>query len=486
MSTSKPLGHIEHVVVLMFENRSFDNILGGLYPSGPNFDGVPPGWSNPVAPPLLGDLYAFQAAVDDAALIIPFPDPNEDYEDMKEQISDGSMQGFITNYAKALKKHKGDPMTVGNIMQYYQAGNIPITNLLASVYAVSDGYFGSGPVQTWPNRLFTHCATPGCYKGNDGKYYSYLNNVDYPNYNDLDPLSGQLDYPTIFETLDEANSDSSQKAWKVYYDGERPISAFLEYVYDNWNSIEGGNVYAYSSDIPDYADFVYDVSNNSLPTYSFIEPRYQKYSASGSIPPNSNHPGGSTVDEGLPPISINDGEKFLIDVYQTLASNKSLFDKTLLIITYDEHGGLFDHVAPPPATSPFSNSEDFANFPYTMYGPRVPAIFINPYVSTKVFRPPMGQYFDHTSIISTLRNQFASGSKALTPRDSVAPDFSGLIDTSVEPKYVTEFPELDNEIPQAYLDDKEPESYVPPKKAGTVTDAVYRSYLANKGNKEKN
>lgn len=485
MSDAKPLGPIEHVVVLMFENRSFDNVLGGLYPHGPNFDGVPPGFSNPVDPgdPNSPRIEAFQAATGPDAQVMPFPDPNEDDEDMAAQIAGGTMQGFVHNYAKAVKAHGGDPKSVRNIMQFYRPdlwGNLPVTSVLAATYAVSDRYFGSGPVQTWPNRLFAHCGQPGSYV-RDGKHYAYLNNADYPNYDDEDPFDGQLDYRTVFQLLDEANPDPSRTAWKVYYDGEVPISAFLRYVHDRWNWIEGGNVYAYRSDLPDYADFAYDVANGTLPTYSFIEPRYQKYSGSGDIPPNSNHPGGSTVDEGLPPISVHDGELFLMDVFQTLASNRALFEKTLLIVTYDEHGGLFDHVAPPKAVSPFEvPAKDFGNFNYSLYGPRVPAIFINPLIRRKVLRPPEGKVFDHTSILSTLCAQF--GLKGpLTPRDAVAPPFVDLIDPGATPVYPERLPDLRPTAPARSPVPSAPPPYTPPRRRGTNADAVHRSYLARRG-----
>lgn len=477
MTTAKPLGHIEHVVVLMYENRSFDNLLGGLYPYGPNFEGVPPGWSNPLPSEKPGPLVsvpAFQAPAGYDARIMPFPDPNEEYAEMAEQIDGGSMKGFVKNYLKVVKKSSSPYANVAHIMQYYRAENLPITHTLAKFYAVSDGYFGSGPVQTWPNRLFAHCGTPGL----DTKTMNaYLNNVDYPNYHDTDPFRGQLDYPTIFEQLDKAAS-SSRKAWKVYYDGVVPISAFLKYVHSHWNTFEGGNVYAYSSTLTDYADFAYDVDNNELPTYSFIEPRYQKYPF--DTPPNSNHPGGSTVDEGLPPIDVAHGEQLLYDIYKKLSSNAELFKKTLLIITYDEHGGLFDHVTPPKAVSPFSDPSKVKNFAYTQYGPRVPAIFINPYVNTQVLRPPSGKYFDHTSIIATLRAQFAPGAAPLTARDRDAPTFAGLINSSREP---IKAPELENPNAQPHPDYRKgvmPETYVPPKEPGSIADAIYRHYLANK------
>jgi len=480
MADTRPLGPIEHVIVLMFENRSFDNMLGGLYPHGPGFDGVPPGWSNPTDPddPKSTQVPAFQAPPGAAAHIMPFPDPNEDYADMAEQIRNGKMTGFVHNYAKAVRKRGHDPDAVRDIMQYYAPGpegNIPVTSALAQAYAVSDRYFGSGPVQTWANRLFAHCATPGSHE-QGGRTYAYLNNVDYPNYHDIDPFFGQLDFPTVFERLDAAHGDPDHPAWKVYYDGEVPVSAFLKYVHERWETFSGGNVYPLRSEV--FHDFFDDVREGTLPKYSFLEPRYQKFSAEGSVPPNSNHPGGSTVEEGLPPISIHFGEALLAKIYKALAANPELFRKTLLMVTYDEHGGLSDHVRPPPAVSPYADPDAFANFNYDRYGPRVPALFINPYIQPRtVFRPSKG-VFDHTSIIATLRAQFDLGD-SLTPRDAAAPTFEGLVDATRALNPGVTLPELSEAVPEGY-DDEEPEDYAPPSHPGTLMDAVHRSYRAKK------
>src|SRR6185503_3505589 len=183
-----PLGNIEHVILLMFENRSFDNVLGAFYPATTNPDGggVPAGWSNPLPPgPAIA---AWNGPAGSPAQNLPFPDPQESYADMSNQINTSPpMQGFVTDYA-----------TVGNatpadIMQYFVAQNVAVTLALAGTYAVSDRYFASGPVQTWPNRLFSLCCTP-CF--NPKTQPAYVNNPEYPDY----PfMSGQLDQLSIFE-----------------------------------------------------------------------------------------------------------------------------------------------------------------------------------------------------------------------------------------------------------------------------------------------
>ena len=414
-----PLANIEHVILLMFENRSFDNVLGACYPATTNPDGggVPAGWSNPLshAPAVA----AWNAPAGSAAQNIPFPDPQESYADMSNQINTSPpMQGFATDYA-----------TVGNatpadIMQYFVAQNVPVTHALASTYAVSDRYFASGPVQTWPNRLFSLCGTP-CYNPNNQT--AYVNNPEYPNY----PfMIGQLDQLSIFEQLDNAGL-----SWKVYYDDEAPVSAIIKYVDQHWDKIfDGGNVWPFQSD-PDifHHDFFDDVKNNRLPTFSLIEPRYQMLSALGFKAPNSNHPGDSLpVGHSDIPINVSCGEQLLAKVFQALTANPTLFATTLLVVTYDEHGGTFDHVTPPAATSPFP-AGTVVGFNYDVYGVRVPALFINPYVTPGVFRPPQETPpFDHASLLATLRDQFGL-SPSLSPRVDAAPTFAGLINTGAQP-----------------------------------------------------
>ena len=284
-------------------------------------------------------------------------------------------------------------------------------------YAASDRYFASGPVQTWPNRLFSLCGTPGY---NPTTKQAYLNNSDYP---DNDSINGQLDYPSIFEQLDDAGA-----SWKIYYADLLPIAALINYVA---TSVEQN-----SPNVVSFDNFFNDVTKGTLPSFSLIEPNYQMYHLTGDVAPTSNHPGDSSAfgDSGIP-ISISCGEQLLANVFQALTANPALFAKTLLIVTYDEHGGLFDHVPPPPAVSPFLQGQVTSGFTYDSFGVRVPALFINPYVQPGLFPPSSAATlptFDHTSILATLRDQFGlKGS--LSPRVDTAPTFTGLINPSQQP-----------------------------------------------------
>jgi phospholipase C len=414
VSISQPLPGIEHVILLMFENRSFDNMLGGFYPYlGQERGGVPPGWSNPYK---VSKIPAWQAPVGSAAQTIPYPDPQESFAHMQDQINGpwGPMLGFAMDYATV---NGSDPR---NIMQYFVAGNVPVTHALAMAYTAGDRYFASGPVQTWPNRLFSICGTPGY---NPSTSAAYLNNDEYPSYPEI---KGQLPYSSIFEQLDQAG-----QSWRVYHDDEWPIAALVNYVWEHWDWIEdGGNVWSFDT-------FFDDVRNNTLPTFSLIEPRYQMYSLEGDRAPTSNHPGTSSAfSESGPPISVSCGERMLAQVFQALVSNPDLFASTLLIVTYDEHGGLFDHVVPPPAPTPFTRP--VSNYQYNQYGVRVPTLFINPRVVQGVFPvmeldPPYPVItLDHTSILATLRDQFGLAG-SLSPRVDAATNLAGLIDPARQP-----------------------------------------------------
>jgi phospholipase C len=456
----------------MFENRSFDNVLGGLYPgkSQSEFDGLTGNETNPLDPCSSGSaqIQVFQGPTDLDTMVIPYPDPGELFNDMNEQIfgccttdqyaagecpntGPELMNGFVSNYLRQPASPDGVPPLANHIMQYYAPGpngNIPITSALAWAYAVSDQWFASGPVQTLANRFFAHCATPSTYFDN-GLQYALTDNTGLTDRH-KDP-DGTVSDKSVFELLDVAAGSSQwpwpgRMAWKVYYH-DWPLAAFVKYVDDNWATIYDGNVY-HISDL--FGGFFHDVSHDNLPTYSFIEPRYTDVFFGT---PNSNHPGGSDINENPPPISVCPGDLLLQSIYETLYNGpNNLFEKTLFIVTYDEHGGLYDHAKPPAAVSPFAQGT-VQGFAYDRYGVRVPAIFINPYIQPQtIFRPSSGSNpFDHTSIIRTLCAQFGLDGP-LTPRDGSAPALTGLInpENSLNPFAPWDLPSVSCPTPAAF------------------------------------
>ncbi|HEX5760330.1 MAG TPA: alkaline phosphatase family protein [Thermoanaerobaculia bacterium] len=474
---AKPLTDaIEHVVVLMLENRSFDNVLGGLYPDLTKqglYRGLLGNETNPRDPanPRAGSVKVFQGPATSSIWIMPYPDPGELYADMVQQIfgSNASvlpsgvlppMSGFAWNYTqqKAAPPGAGWPAVkpvAKDIMQYYSGASMPVTSCLAQGYAVCDYWFAAAPVQTLANRVLAHCGTPSKMPGTN------LSRIDNPDYaKDLDkhfPPRPPVTDKTIFELLDEANPDGVSPCsilpdgpahlnWKVYYH-DVPLSVLCQYVYQHWCfSLDrpfGGNVFHFH----DYdglgrgTNFENDIKAHQLPKYSFIEPRYSNFFF-GTV--NSNHPGGAGLDcddpngDSLPPpVNVMDGERLLWEVYSILRRHPETFAKTLLIVTYDEHGGLFDHVPPPSAVSPFETPVD--NFNYDRYGVRVPAILINPSIKPRTvypkrqgLAPVLAHPFDHTSILSTLIAQFGL-SDSLTPRVHSAPKLEDLITANTYP-----------------------------------------------------
>jgi phospholipase C len=368
------LMNIAHVVVLMLENRSFDCMLGRLYPGRADFDGITnshsnrwngkdvPAWSSP--------------AMSSQVACIPTPDPAELFVDMTAQIfgvgnaptAPATMAGFAANY---MQVPTNDPAAV---MHGFAADQVPVLSALAKGFGVSDRWHASAPNQTWPNRFFVHSGTAAGHVNNSPPRFPY-------------------EMPTIFNRLTE-----KQRSWRIYYH-DIPQSATLARLW---------------SELPDHLyrfeeDFMADAMAGRLPNYSFIEPRYFSEPLLKRMP-NDQHP----------PHNVLFGERLIARTYDALR-NGAGWEQTLFVITYDEHGGIYDHVPPPAAISPDDLRPD--GFAFDRYGVRVPAVIVSPWVPAgSVIRPPDGSPpFDHTSILATLRKLFDLGAP-LTRRDASAPD----------------------------------------------------------------
>ena len=371
---------IEHVVVLMLENRSFDNILGRLYPKSEQFDGLTmdewnpwhrqdgtvervPVWSSEVPhPPSLPD-----------------EDPGELFPDMGVQIHGLSaherptMSGFVDNYMRQPEPH----LHPKAVMHVYRPEHLAASTLLARSFGVCDRWFASAPCETWPNRYFLHCGTAGGYVNNERSSFPYR----WPRL-----------MPTIFRRLDRCGYD-----WKVYFHDLPQAATLVEL----WPKIPKHFCFFDPS-------FAADAAAGRLPAYSFIEPRYYSSIRHGALP-NDQHP----------PHDLQDGEALVAAVYNTLRAAPT-WHRTLLMILYDEHGGCYDHVPPPPAVSPGGPYHD--GFRFDRYGVRIPAILVSPYIPAGSVIRPRGPYpFDHCSVQSTLHRLFELG-PPLSPRVAAAPD----------------------------------------------------------------
>ncbi len=381
---------IRHVVVLMLENRSFDCMLGKLYPKSPGFDGLsgdesniwhqPDGSQQPVR--VWND-----PTVTARALCIPDPDPGELFTDIHMQIygltetgapnpGPPTMGGFVDNYMRQpATTPASDPYST---MHYFTPDQVPVISQLARAFAVCDRWHASAPCQTWPNRFFVHTGTADGYVNNSPTHFPYK-------------------METVFNRLDGVG-----QSWAIYFH-DVPQSTTLSRL---WNDASG---HFRPFDI----EFSRDAAAGRLPAYSFIEPRYFADVLTRTMPSDEH-----------PPHNVAYGEALIAAVYNAVRAGPG-WNQTLLVITYDEHGGCFDHVVPPAATPPGGTTPD--GFDFGVFGVRVPAVIVSPYVRQgAVLRAPGPTPFDHTSIIATLRKLHRF--QPLTARDAAAPDLLSVLD----------------------------------------------------------
>jgi phospholipase C len=389
------LASVNHVVVLMLENRSFDHMLGFLYPgkqtpSGQPFEGLTGTESNPDSSGSPVTVFRIEQSTANAYLM-PGADPGEGYMATNDQLygSDtapasgaaAACQGFVTDYAYTLswQTKEGGWSIVGgttenDIMGCFTPEALPVLSALAKGYAVCDQWFCSVPTETMPNRAFACAATSQGHM--DDKTHTFTS-------------------PTIFGLLDAAGL-----GWAVYgYDAE-PLTK------NTFTQIASAD----ASHFGLFTDFQAAAAAGTLPAYTFLEP---SWSSSG----NSQHP---NYDVAL-------GEQLIHDVYEALRGGAG-WPQTLLVITYDEHGGCYDHVPPPWGAAPPdpATSGEFS-FGFDRFGPRVPTVLVSPLIAPgTVFRVPAGGTpLDHTSVLKTVEQRW--GLPSLTARDQAAPGFGDAL-----------------------------------------------------------
>jgi phospholipase C len=357
---------IEHVVVLMLENQSFDRLVGLT----PGVNGVNPDAlrSNPdqVTQKSILQNLSTQAHMDF--------DPPHDYDDVRAQVEGAGTpcSGFVNTF---LKYHAdGNPT---EIMAYYDSNTLPVLNTLAREFAICDYWFSSVPGPTWPNRFFVHSGTS-------------LGHIDMPDIAHFDPAIHLYDQPTVFERLSEA-----KKSWRIYF------SDFSQTLLMIRQEQFAANYRLMTS-------FENDCKNaDSFPQYAFIEPSFF----------------GSEQNDQHPTSDIRRGDALIASVYNAIRQNDALWNSTLLVILYDEHGGFYDHVDPrEPQFKAKSLSPDEHRTPETfafdLFGLRVPAILVSPFLDSKVLK---GVY-DHTSLLKYLTVKWRLG--PLGNRVSAANDFA--------------------------------------------------------------
>jgi phospholipase C len=373
----------KHLVVLMMENRSFDHLLGFL----PGVNGLKGDETNPLTPE--GPLV--QVSQNARTVHDLIPDPGHEFVNVNMQIfgntagtDDGQpkMQGFVRDYALV----SNDSAQAANIMKCFTPTTVPVLSALAKGYAVSDSWYSSVPGSTIPNRLFAHGAT------SNGSLTQ-------------DVIAAPATLHTIFEAMDE------------------PGNPYTYRIYTNGSSVLMANLYLIQrqSAFHSYSDFANDCAKGDLPAYTFIEPAYDDDLAAKTYA-TSQHPD----------FPVDEGEGFIADVYNALTGSPAWKD-TLLLIVYDEHGGIMDHVMPPNIAPSAANAglpdvQHSVNpaFDFRRLGVRVPAVFVSPRISTN--RIINGQNFEHSSIVATVRKLFCKSQTPFNWREAQAPTFEGVLD----------------------------------------------------------
>lgn len=436
----------DHVVVVMFENRSFDNVLGRLYRaderSREDFDGLNQGsYSNPDPSGNPVPAYVYEGPTD-SIMQQPQPDPGEHYPHVNTQLfnlitpetnahielygqtepynapppgaeatNDGFVSDYIVNFRR-VKKREPTPEEYRVAMGGFAPEMLPVLSTLAREFGVYDRWFAGVPSQTFCNRSFFHASTSHGYVTNHSgdDYYKWINAPD---------------APTIFNRLEEAGIP-----WRIYYDGTQLVSLT-------------GLLHApvlqkyWKTNFREFAQFEIDAERGDLPAYSFIEPRMV-------FNHNDMHPPWGEAREGR--LDLGDGEFIRLensansDVRAGDALIGQIYDairgaasptgsnamNTALVITFDEHGGTYDHVAPPTAVPPDNAGEGEMGFGFDRLGLRVPAIVVSAYTARGTV---IHDEMHHGSVINTLCR--LHGLSPLTARDAAANPLFNAINLTV-------------------------------------------------------
>jgi phospholipase C len=448
------------VVVVLFENRSLDNVLGHLYGpgDGKTFEGVLgkelsnpiPDWAEHGAE---RKVVPYTVATDMDA---PNPDSGEEWYHTNTQLFGGldehnrfkigeqvtepwntpppgatpTMDGFVTDYISTFTGEMGRQPTYedyAQIMTGYTPEQVPVLSGIAREFGVFDHWFCEVPSQTFMNRSFWTAATSSGLVVNHPATKWFTKN----------------DAETIFERLEQHG-----KTWKIYVREPQPLAIHGVIHFSRLKDRLATNV------VP-FAEFERDAAAGTLPDFSLIEPDI--CSGHGDYHPAFGRAMGVGVDADAmdPPSSVLAGEAFLERIFSAYSSSTSESGSnawnTTLLIGWDEPGGTYDHVPPGavPPPDPKAPAGEFG-FKFDRSGYRVPAILVSPWI-------PQGSVFNeeyrHTSLIATLRKNWELGD-AFSERDAAARTFDDLftLDEPRDPKTWAKIKALP--VPDYHLDEE--------------------------------
>jgi phospholipase C len=387
-----PRDAIQHIIVLMLENRSFDHMFGFLHIDDPAVPGE-----------RLDNLAGTESNLDaggkevlvsmDARYAGDYRvDPGHHFPDVTQQLFEKdevastarpTMGGFVRNYGD---QPGGSLVGSRRVMKCFDPQKLPALTGLAKEFAVCDRWFSSVPGPTLPNRAFAHAATS-------------LGHVD------MNPIA-YWNITTLYERLDEQRVSS-----RVYsHDGNT-----LAFMFKNLFK-KGGKF------LGSYGDFLSDLRGNSLPKYCFLEPRFNDWYDAGNhryYLANDQHPDNNVAE----------GELLLHEIYQAIRKSK-YWEKSLFVIMYDEHGGFYDHVRPPRTVPSGLEKPGISSFDFARLGVRVPAVLVSPYIARGTI---VHDQLEHSSLAASARDLLAPNMQVLSQRDAGANSFAGAL-TLTEPR----------------------------------------------------
>ena len=435
---------LDHVVVVMFENRSFDNLLGRLYEPGEvaSFEGVIgkdlrnsiPEWAEH------GAERQFVSYGVSPNMNTPWPDPGEELPHINTQLfgildegnrgvlqpettfntpnyptQQPSMDGFLTDYISTFSAEFGRQPSYEEYAQFmtgYTPEQMPVMSGIARGFATFDHWFCDVPSCTFPNRSFFHAGTSSGYVVNMSPPESFV---------------AHNSAETLFERL-EANG----LTWRVYCD---PPSHYSLTGLIHAPRLRG----KFATHFFSTEQFFEDAEKGELPTYAFIEPQIIGHAH------NDMHPSYGMLTPGLtwdPPSALIGGEDLLARLYNAIRSSSSPtgsnYLNTTLLVTFDEHGGTYDHVAPPAAAPPDPSAPAGQfGFTFNRSGVRIPTLAISAWIPE---RTVVTDTYRATSLIATMRQRWNLGAP-FTGRDATAPSFASVF-TLDQPRQQSDWPDV--------------------------------------------
>src|SRR5438445_2035565 len=345
--------NINHIIFLLLENQSFDRMVGCFREVYPDLEGL----NSPGSPPYTnrdetGVVYEQKPTETKQVK----SDPKHEARFVLEHLQDNN-GGFVLDFARNYSQ--STPAERQEIMGYYRRGFLPALHTLAGEFTICNHWFSSLPGPTWPTRFFALTGT--CHgqalmpEGRqDPQLATYFDQTQ----------------DTIFDRLNEAH-----RSWKVYY-YDFPSSLLLMHQRRPENLIHYHHIEEFFKDC---------VNEPAFPQFAFIEPKYF----------------GADQNDDHPPHNIFKGEKLIADVYNAIRSSSELWASSLIVVTFDEHGGFYDHVEPPQAIPPdalparIDPKDPSLVFRFDRLGVRVPAVLVSPWADKRV----EATCFDHTSLL---------------------------------------------------------------------------------------